>query len=342
MFNKKFIRVIAITSMCGSLFLTGCFGSNQQAQTPTNQIEETQKNFNEDKGYSYTTGEKIDKQSYPILVSHPNDSSARPHLGLSKADVIYEGYIEGNGTRLLALYSNNQPTKVEPIRSGRIWMVDLVKDWNAGFAYFGGPYAGDAVDIEKKLKASNVKYTVNGLEDEKYMKRDSGRKAPNNAYFTLADYVKTIDQPAKRVNVFKFTGNAGSKGSDVSAITIPYTTANTVNYAYDSSSKTYKRSIKTTPFIDGENKQQIAPTNVILQECKQVTFENSVKSQIIEIVGSGKATYFVGGKMVVGSWSKKSQTDQTVYKDDQGNIMEFLPGKTFVQLVNNKMAIQTK
>lgn len=46
------------------------------------------------------------EEQRPIAVMVPNDSSALPHYSLSKADILYECPVEGNITRLMAVFKD--------------------------------------------------------------------------------------------------------------------------------------------------------------------------------------------------------------------------------------------
>ncbi|HHX76862.1 MAG TPA: DUF3048 domain-containing protein, partial [Firmicutes bacterium] len=62
------------------------------------------------------------KPVYGVVID--NIQQARPQSGLARASVVYEYEVEGKITRYLALFADF-PTKVGPIRSGRVQNVTL-------------------------------------------------------------------------------------------------------------------------------------------------------------------------------------------------------------------------
>ena len=55
-----------------------------------------------------------------------NSDAARPQSGLSDAGVVYEAIAEGGVTRFMALYEENQPSSIGPIRSARPFYICLL------------------------------------------------------------------------------------------------------------------------------------------------------------------------------------------------------------------------
>jgi hypothetical protein len=78
-------------------------------------------------------------QSRPVLsVKIENTPQARPQSGLEVADVVWDEVVEGQITRLLAMFQSRSTDVVGPIRSVRLTDPSIV--WPVGgiFAYSGG------------------------------------------------------------------------------------------------------------------------------------------------------------------------------------------------------------
>lgn len=57
----------------------------------------------------------------PLIVCVNNDYAARPQLGLSQADIVYEYLMEGYGiTRFSALFYGEESSQIGPVRSARL------------------------------------------------------------------------------------------------------------------------------------------------------------------------------------------------------------------------------
>ena len=76
--------------------------------------------------------EEDETQTYKAVAVMINNSEvARPHYGLSEADVVYEvikeEYLE---TRFMALFEGEFPEKVGPLRSIRVPFVRIFNEWH--------------------------------------------------------------------------------------------------------------------------------------------------------------------------------------------------------------------
>ena len=64
----------------------------------------------------------------PLGIMVENSIAARPQSGLTSADVIYEAVAEGGITRFLAIFYCQDAAYVGPVRSGRIYFIQLLQE----------------------------------------------------------------------------------------------------------------------------------------------------------------------------------------------------------------------
>lgn len=340
---RKYRKEIAFAALmlAAVLVFAGC--KKKQEEPAQNMSEETTAattaKVQQEADRSITTGKLTNKNNYPILVSIPNDGTARPHYNISKADIVYEMYVEGSITRLLALYNDNIPDRVGPVRSGRMYMVDIVDDWRGAFVHFGGPRAANDWSLHRKLIKSQVQYRLDGISNSTYFARDNSRKAPNNAYVNLQGFASTIDAEPVGAQPFKFS-TAPSKGTeDVKEIKINYSGSNNVTYKYNDEKGAYDRFINNNEYVDAVDGKQVAFQNIVIQETTQTNF-GDVKGHInLDMLGTGKASFYFGGKMIKGTWTRTSKNKPTVYKDENGKEIKLSVGTTFVQIVTNAVGV---
>ncbi len=78
----------------------------------------------------------------PILTMIENHPDARPQSGLSYADIVYEAIAEGGITRFMGVYycdASLSLGKVAPVRSARIYFVNIAAEYNQPFyVHVGG------------------------------------------------------------------------------------------------------------------------------------------------------------------------------------------------------------
>ena len=107
---------------------------------------------------SYLTGEWIDEtiaNQRPLAVMLGNTKIATPQYGITDADVIYEAAVEGQETRLMAIfqdYANLE--KVMSIRSCRHYYVHWALEFDAIYAHYG--QAKYAVEILSQDYVNNL------------------------------------------------------------------------------------------------------------------------------------------------------------------------------------------
>jgi hypothetical protein len=66
----------------------------------------------------------------PVLIKVANQLAARPHAGLSNADIVFDYYIGSGGDRFTALFYGKDDNKVGSVRSGRYVDVPLTQMYN--------------------------------------------------------------------------------------------------------------------------------------------------------------------------------------------------------------------
>ena len=91
------------------------------------------------------TGLKVDNPSLldrrPMIVKVANlPRDYRPQWGLSKADQVFEYYIEEGTTRFAAVFLGQDASMVAPIRSGRLFDNHLISMYKANFAFGSADY----------------------------------------------------------------------------------------------------------------------------------------------------------------------------------------------------------
>lgn len=272
----------------------------------------------------------------PIIVVINNDFAARPQLGMSQADIMYEYLMEGYGiTRFSGIYYGESVGQIGPVRSARLINYYMGALYNAGVVASG---ASDGVRFAMREQApfpyldidlddpSNTRYTVSIGTDYRTRLRTStaGLRAwlANNG----------LEQPAS-VRGFTFAGAAGG-GVPATSINIPYPGG--VVFTYNGNR--YLRSMGGTPHIDGNTGGQIAVENLVVQYVPhEVTdiVEDSLGSLSIRLnlFGSGRSIVFRDGQGYEGTWRSESRGDIPRFFKQDGGEIALKPGKTWIAVV---------
>lgn len=294
--------------------------------------------------------EEGETQTYKaVAVSINNSSVARPHYGLSAADVVYEvikeEYLE---TRFFAFFEGDFPEKVGPIRSIRVPFVRILNEWHTALVHYGG--AGsvgqdgtanpDSVNALQMLLDIYVPYrfdAVAGIHDD-YFFRTTDKPAPHNAFIALEE--ASQDFPDVWVkDHFSFDEEYYSTSSDTAnsvVIDYPTSSANEVSYEYNSATGQYDRFINGKEHWDALYDKQISATNIIVQYAEHTEVKVYV---LVEFLYSGQADYFIDGKHMSGYWVKDWEDDQTHWLLDDGTELVIQPGSTWIQIVPTEQEI---
>ncbi len=287
---------------------------------------------------SLTSGLPYDGGYHPILVMIENMPAARPQSGIGQADIVYEAYMESKSvTRFLCVFNDKLPETVGPVRSCRIYFIDIAQEFDSLLAFFGGPKSsGHPADIYSKFRKTDIAIIADGIGNKygKYYWRSKRRSAPHNVYTDLTKLAELLD-PVEPASHFQYSADGLQQGDEVNSINIVYNkhTVDTT-YEYDAKNSVYLRSIGGKPMMDALTDEQVTVTNVIVQQARHVSLGTSKGHINVKLTGEGKCDIFTGGKHVEGTWKRESTDDITRYYDGTGQEITLQPGNTWVQIID--------
>lgn len=296
---------------------------------------------------SPTTGNvfEIEHDFYPIMVTIENASGARPQTGLNQADIIYEFPVESTITRFLCIYNDNLPKVVGPVRSARYYFLYCQKEWDCIYEHFGGAMEKfDPINVYNS-KYNWIRVNIDGLlgKYSSFYWRDNSRQAPHNVYSDLT-YVKEKypDFVSSRSYFWPHSDQPSSSEISAKKIHIPYASKKkpNVEFYFDEATGLYTRRENGEIFKSVETnstgntvQEPVTTNNIIVQYVPMDTLHTtSYYRRIINMVGTGKAEFFINGKYISGKWERKTDKDVTQYFDDQGNEIALSVGKTWVAI----------
>lgn len=259
-----------------------------------------------------------------------NSPAARPQSGLQQADTVYEAIAEGGITRFAALYQQNRPELIGPVRSLRMYYLDWITPYDAGIAHVGGSLFalqevrnGTHKDIDQFFNAGTYW-------------RSADRYAPHNVYSSFArldalnaakGYNQSNAQPIPRQD----TMPAGATANSVS-VTMSGPTYNS-SWQYDAASKTYLRSQAGAPHIDREKGQISTQVLVVLKQQMDTVMEDGWRENY-HTSGTGDGVVVSAGKAIEVTWHKENMRKQLFFTNKSDGKEFPLPrGKTWISAV---------
>ena len=327
---KKAIAMILLGVMSLSL-LTGC-GKKEETPAVSDTAQETSISAPEEvpvsepeipavpegMARSYLTGEWIDEtiaNQRPLAVMLGNTKIATPQYGITDADVIYEAAVEGQETRLMAIfqdYANLE--KVMSIRSCRHYYVHWALEFDAIYAHYG-----------------QAKYAVEILSQD-YVNNLSGLAYKGYETQHAADYsghYKFVEDDNQQLFL---------QGGSPAAVVEPGYLVNKPWFVFDSETGLYKRFQNGAAQTDGNNGKQVEVKNIIIQICEWNRMSSEDEYLNMETMKGGSGYYITNGTAIPVTWKKDSLQSPTRYYKEDGSEIQLNQGKTWVCVTEDTYA----
>ena len=263
---------------------------------------------------------------------------ARPlQSGLQDAYLMYEIIVEGGITRYLALFMDQNTTRIGSIRSARHYFLDYALENDAIYVHHGqSPQAQSdfsALGIDRIVvdnsktgwrdKSLNVASEHTLFTSIEKLNNGLGNKRTTRNNDLLLNYsVDEIDLSKKEDA--KVANN----------ISITYSNSYVTSYKYDENNKYYLRSVNGKAHTDYVTKKQYHFKNIITYQVKNTTLNDGENKgrQNIENIGSGVGYYITDGYSIPIKWVKESRKSQTKYYYNDGKEIDVNDGNTFIQI----------
>lgn len=265
-----------------------------------------------------------------LIVKVEDDTNSLPQWGIDQADVIYEEIINGGIPRLAAVFNQNAPARVGPIRSVRPTDTQIVFPIGGIFAFSGGaPYAlASIATAPVKL----VQESGAGAA----MFRDPSRIAPYNLYGNVAQlFAIGGGTPVPPTPLFQYRPRGQSAvGATVSKFVVNFPSIYPMTWTWDTATQSWDRSTQFAgPDYTGNHVRE-SPKNVIVN---YVNYVNGVGNfySYANLQSGGVADVFTDGKEIVGTWARHSKSSPIQYLNAKGKAIRLTPGQTWVELLNN-------
>jgi len=285
-------------------------------------------------------GEPIGKDYrafYPVAVMVENAADVLPQRGLQHADIVYEALVEGNITRLLAIFdSSDHVEAVGPVRSARNYFMDWADEYGGLYMHVGGsPQALNVIDQYDFVNIDQIG------ANEQYFWRDNNKKAPSNVYTssqnwqTVAEIKGVVELNAAQAADFSswyFVDTASVQpNSQPKNIKLNFSSdLYAVQWDWNSTQKVYLRSQGGEKYVY-ENGQQVAASNIIVQIVNSRLIDTERRA--MDTQAGGQVIIYNQFGRFVGTWSV--QDGRTMFFDASGTQIKLVPGKTWVEILDN-------
>jgi len=292
------------------------------------------------------------------ITNHPR--TVRPQSGLTRADVVYEYYMERGISRFIALYYGQEAEKVGPVRSGRFFDEHIFRMYDAIFAF-------DSADTHVMSYFINqgpetyLQFAIEGGIDEErtciegasyplcrdpqvrdYNDLFADTRALGPGILSRGDHNDAPDLSGTRFSVEPPQG-----GEPALKLFFRYSLLIYGKWEYSAETGRYTREQETLGFEDEQREEyrplmddltgeQIAADNVVVLYATHRYFIISPTTEIVQIdlIGSGEAVVFRDGKSYPAIWYRPVEGGVLQILDREGNRFPMKPGQTWYQVLS--------
>jgi hypothetical protein len=309
-------------------------------------------------GYSPLTGLKVDDPSRlerrPVAVKISTfPRSLRPYQsGLTKADVVYEYYIEDGLSRFIAVFYGQDAERAGPVRSGRYFDENIMRMYHSSLVFADADkrvadYLLTSIDLRNLLVIPRDDNCPPLCRDDS-IPSDAGG-GYNNVFVNTAGVGAFVENSKQRLRPTFF--NSAFHLIATAPISRIYTNYSAYSYnywEYDATQKKYLRYSDVNDTTDGQGQvyaphidkltgQQLSAENVVVLLVPHLfknAFDRADQLFDIQMIGTGTAFAFIDGQMYPVFW-QRDQLDQPIQLfDKNNNQLSLKPGVTYYQVLN--------
>jgi hypothetical protein len=355
--DRKQIGIIVLASaiLVGAVFFFTRDKSTSVKQIQINGIAEEQAGPVNQGNVSPISGlpcENWNSRSFSVM--QPADVSARPLAGLSQADMTIEMVaVYGSITRLMGVYGCVKPEEVGSLRSARHDFVHLAKSFDSIYVHWG------RADIEqfKEVLNSGIVDDMNcnddaGKSSGKYCFRhepEGNMRGVDTGYAKFSSLVEGAKAFGYQLESNKFVGYPHQAEAPLDQrptggnLRVGFAKPFDVEYTYDKTSNSFLRTWGGVADTDRNNKERIAPKNVVVMIANAAPIKVGEQYANVQIgdpwfdqEDSGSAFFYLNGQQYKGTWKKdKTKIDSKLFfYDETGQEIKFVPGQIWVEIID--------
>jgi hypothetical protein len=298
--------------------------------------------------FNTLTGEMVEDaavlQRRPLLVRIGNDAEVRPQAGLSQADIVIEEAMDGwTLTRFTAVIWSKDPEELRPVRSARLFTIDLGHMFDGALVHSG---ANDQVrwllsqsgltDLDEYFHPTPYYWLEpeGAWADYPWMGRVATSAQRVRDYLVAKGMEKAV---IPRGFTFSGEGDPAPDGEPATYISIPYPQRASVEFEYDAKQSLYMRFVRGEPHTDALNGEQLSASNVIIHYAKyeetEVLDVRGAPTLKVIFQGEGRAQICRDGVMIEAKWTKPGLDDFVQYVYLDGSPVPLRPGETWIEIV---------
>jgi hypothetical protein len=260
--------------------------------------------------------------------------TALPQAGLARADVVFEEIVEGNITRLVAVFHSQAPGRIGPVRSARTTDVHLIPQLGTVLFVWSGGNDGVVAAVRRSPYLIDMGHDAASSS----YSRERGRRAPHNLFVEADELWGRVAEPPAAPNAlfeFRAEGQAPSpEATPARGVDLVWgggVATSPVGWEWDPEIERYVRSQNGRPHLDADG-SVITASNVVVLVTEYGRSAADTRSPEALTVGEGELFVYTGGQVVWGRWSRPAEDQPAALRDTAGNPVLLTPGTTWVEM----------
>lgn len=297
-------------------------------------------------------GEPVDSvwTTRPFAVTINNIEYAQPLCSISEADFLFEILAEGGITRCMAVYSDvSEVLHIGSLRSCRPYFADLANGLGAIYVHHGGTDDGYAMISSLDLDDIDADSAAYFRDQERLdLGYDYEHTSFTHGKFLINaanDLGYAITSADAASYGFQFDDNGSTAdGTDASQITVAFGGyGKTTKLTYNAASGAYTAFQYNADVIDGNTGEVVNFRNVLVIKTETSSYAYGSKTVLdITLTGEGEGYFACDGKIVPITWSRADQHSPFVFTHEDGSVITFGVGSTYVAIVPISSAVEVQ
>ncbi len=338
---------------------TEASSANQDVTSDINSVNSYEPAAEGEKYYNsltgcYVEGNKNKENMRPVAVMINNLVSAQKvQTGLADASIMYETYVEGGITRLLAIYKDvSSVGEIGTVRSARYSYVDLANGHDALYFHCGlDPHYTQDLMSEMGLDNININTGAYG----KYGYRVKNGLAREHTMYTTGELVwRSLTENKRRTEKNNKTADLYSPWQNFAAedkkvtldggaatnMSVYFSQSYVTNFKYDENLGKYMKLNKSGNNTDYRTGDNLYYKNVLILFTTVGSFDDNYR--VYSELDSGTGYYCTNGTYKAIKWTKGDSYDSIKITDENGKQIEYSTGNSYVCITDKKKINQTK
>lgn len=282
----------------------------------------------------------------PVIVKIQNLPRAdRPHWGLTNADIVYEYYTELGTTRFAAIFYGENAELVAPIRSARLFDINLVRAYK-GMFIFGSAYEKTYARLVNSefasrlmIESANTAGVIFRFDASNYEGADTSK---------VNDYAQRmgVDNTRQNLDGMAFEMTPPSGGEESESLYVRFSGAIYNRWDYDQKTQTYHRYSDTQnsigpddevyeKLIDRNNNKPVTAENIAVIFVRHTDIDDRPNVEVMDVslLGTGEAYIARDGKVYKVTWSRPNEESVLTFLNEDGSVFPLRPGQTWVEVL---------